>query len=352
MDGKRPMRWSDSMEGERSVANTSLKLVLPSDGELYQSSLDFMGHSGLNVLRPSARSYTGQIPALAGVEVLFQRTADITQKVEEGSADLGITGMDRYLEYRNDEQRVVSLIDDLRFGRCEFVLGVPESWLDVTSVADLADLALEFRQTGKQLRIANKYPRLLRQYLFERGINYFTLVPASGSLEAAPAAGYADLIADITSTGTTLRENRLKTLEDGTILVSQACLIANPLLLAASPTALQLARSVVELMEAHLHAEPFYRLSANVRGSSAEDVSATILARPDLAGLRGPTVARVYNVEEQDWHSVSLLVKKEKLLEAVDHLRGCGAVDISASQVSYLFDGHSQAYQNLFEDES
>ena len=335
----------------RSGAMGAVRLVLPSDGDLYDASLRFLEACGLSVLRPSARRYTARIPALAEVEVLFQRTADITQKVEEGSAELGITGLDRYLEYRNDEKRVVTLIDDLHFGRCEFVLAVPDSWLDVTSVADLADLALEFRQKGKQLRIATKYPRLLRRYLFDRGINYFTLVPASGTLEAAPAAGYADLIADLTSTGSTLRENRLKTLEEGAILVSQACLIGNPLLLAASPGVRRCSRSLVELMEAHIRAEPFYRLTANVRGQSAEEVSATILARPDLAGLRGPTVARVYNVEEQEWHSVSLLVKKEKLLEAVDHLRDSGAVDIAASQVSYLFDGHSQAYHNLFEGE-
>ena len=327
-------------------------MVLPSDGDLYDTSMNFMQACGLSVVRPSVRRYTAQIPALAGVEVLYQRTADITQKVEEGSAELGITGLDRFLEYRNDERRVVTLLDDLHFGRCEFVLAVPDSWLDVTSVSDLAELALEFRQNGKQLRIANKYPRLLRRYLFDRGINYFTLVPASGTIEAAPAAGYADLVADLTSTGATLRENGLKTLEEGTVLVSQACLIGNPILLAASPEARRLARSIVELMEAHLQAEPFYRLTANVQGLSAEDVSATILARPDLAGLRGPTVARVYNIEEQEWHSVSLLVKKEKLLEAVDHLRDCGAVDIAASQVSYLFDGHSQAYHNLFGQET
>ena len=345
------MQWNDGGEPMRSGAMGAVRLVLPSDGDLYDASLRFLEACGLSVLRPSARRYTARIPALAEVEVLFQRTADITQKVEEGSAELGITGLDRYLEYRNDEKRVVTLIDDLHFGRCEFVLAVPDSWLDVTSVADLADLALEFRQKGKQLRIATKYPRLLRRYLFDRGINYFTLVPASGTLEAAPAAGYADLIADLTSTGSTLRENRLKTLEEGAILVSQACLIGNPLLLAASPGVRRCSRSLVELMEAHIRAEPFYRLTANVRGESAEEVSATILARPDLAGLRGPTVARVYNVEEQEWHSVSLLVKKEKLLEAVDHLRDSGAVDIAASQVSYLFDGHSQAYHNLFEGE-
>jgi len=325
-----------------------LRIALPSDGELYDSTIAFMRACGLTVSRPNSRRYTGTVPAIPGVEVLFQRTADVTQKVEEGSAELGVTGLDRVLEYRNDEARASVLIEDLEYGRCEFVMAVPDSWMDVTSLSDLADLALEFRQEGKQLRIATKYPRLLRGYLYERGINYFTLVPASGAMEAAPSAGYADLIADLTDTGVTLRENQLKQLDEGTILASQACLIANPVLLSVSSEALALARSIVELMEGHLRAEPYYRLTANVRAASAEEVSSTVLARPDLAGLRGPTVARVYNIEEQDWFNVSLLIKKGQLLEAVDHLRDCGAIDVAASQLSYLFDGHSEAYENLF----
>ena len=325
-----------------------LRIALPSDGELYESTLAFMKSCGLAVSRPNSRRYIGTVPAIPGVEVLFQRTADVTQKVEEGSAELGVTGLDRVLEYRNDEARASVLIEDLEYGGCEFVMAVPDSWMDVTSLSDLADLALEFRQEGKQLRIATKYPRLLRAFLYERGINYFTLVSASGAMEAAPAAGYADLIADLTASGVTLRENQLKTLDDGTILASQSCLIANPVLLAESGEALALARSIVELMEGHLRAEPYYRVTANVRATSAEEVSSTVLARPDLAGLRGPTVARVYNVEEQDWFNVSLLIKKGQLLEAVDHLRDCGAIDVAASQLSYLFDGHSEAYQTLF----
>ena len=326
----------------------ALRIALPSDGELYDSTLAFMRACGLTVSRPNSRRYTGTVPAIPGVEVLFQRTSDVASKVEEGSAELGVTGLDRVLEYRNDERRASVLIEDLEYGRCDFVLAVPDSWMDVTSLSDLADLALEFRQEGKQLRIATKYPRLLRGYLYERGINYFTLVPASGAMEAAPAAGYADLIADVTATGTTLRENQLKQLDEGTILSSQSCLIANPVSLGASGEALALARSIVELMEGHLRAEPFYRVTANVRAASAEEVSSTVLARPDLAGLRGPTVARVYNIEEQDWFNVSLLIKKDRLLEAVDHLRDCGAIDVAASQLSYLFDGHSEAYQALF----
>ena len=337
-----------AQEQNKRNGKALLRLALPSDGELYDSTMNFMRACGLTVLRPNSRRYTGTVPSIPGVEILFQRSADVSQKVEEGSSELGITGLDRVLEYRNDEGRASVLIEDLEYGRCEFVMAVPDSWMDVTSLSDLADLALEFRQEGKQLRIYTKYPRLLRSYLYERGINYFTLVPASGAMEAAPAAGYADLIADLTATGVTLRENRLKQLDEGTILTSQSCLIANPVLLSTSGEALALARSIVELMEGHLRAEPYYRVTANVRASSPEEVSSTVLARPDLAGLRGPTVARVYNVEEQDWFNVSLLIKKGQLLEAVDHLRGCGAIDVAASQLSYLFDGHSEAYQALF----
>ena len=230
----------------------ALRLVLPSDGDLHEPTLSFLQACGLAVLRPSARRYTAHIPALPGMEVLFQRTADVTQRVEEGSAELGITGLDRYLEFRGDERRVVPLINDLGYGRCDLVLAVPESWLDITSVDDLADLALEFYQEGKQLRIATKYRRLLRRHLFDRDINLFTLVPVSGTVEAAPGAGYADLIADLRDTGSTLRENRLKTLEGGTILAAQACLIGSPPLLAEAGEGRHLARALMEMMEAHL----------------------------------------------------------------------------------------------------
>ena len=311
--------------------------------------MSFLASCGVKVSRPNARRYTGSIPSLPGIDVLFQRTADITSKVEEGSAEMGITGLDRLMEYRHDDDSVVPVMDDLGFGGCDYVLAVPDSWLDVTSIDDLADLALEFHERGRQLRIATKYPRLLRRYLFERGINFFTLVPASGTLEAAPIAGYADLIADLSATGTTLRENRLKTLEGGTILTSQACLIANPASLVGCPSDLQLAQSFTEMLEARLRAEPYYRITANVQGRSAEDVSAMILARPEIAGIQGPTVARVFSVEEDDWYAVSLLIRKNRLLDAVSHLRECGGVDVAAAQLSYLFKGQSQAFKGFMD---
>ena len=325
-----------------------LRVALPSDGDLYQASLDFLEACGVPVDRPSARRYTAQIPALPGAATLFQRASDIPQKVEEGSAELGITGLDRFLEQRREGSPAIPIIHDLSFGHCDLVLAVPDSWLDVTAMSDLADLAVEFHQRGRQLRIATKYPRLLQGYMHSKGVYYFSLVQASGSLEAAPAAGYADLIADLTASGATLRENRLKAVEDGTIVTSQACLIGNRELLGRSPQALKLARSLLEIVEGHLRAGPFYRLTANVRASSPDEVSTSIFARSDLAGLRGPTVSKVYNPEE-DWYAVSLMVPKEKLLETVDHLRQVGGVDISASQVSYLFKDRCLAYERLLE---
>ena len=324
-----------------------LRLALPSDGDLYEPCLAFFRACGLEVQRKSSRQYTAHIPSVAGAEVLLQRNADITQKVEEGSAELGVVGFDRFLEQRREGSRVIPLIGDLGFGRCDLVLAVPESWLDVTSVNDLGDLAVEFRHTGRQLRIATKYPHLASKYLFARGIYHFTIVQASGSLEAAPAAGYADLIADLMASGTTLRENRLKTLEEGNILESSACLIGNRELLMRAPHTLGLARSILEIIEGHLEAGSYFRLTANMRGQSPEEVSVNILSRPDLAGLQGPTISRVYNLDDQDWYSVSLVVPRDCLREAVDHLRQAGGKDISASQVSYLFKGECRSYQTL-----
>ncbi len=323
-----------------------IRLALPSEGELHDTSMSFLGASGLSVHRPNSRRYTATIPALPGTTVLFQRSQDVTTKVEEGSADLGICGMDRYLEYRQEEGGAILVMEDLGFGGCELVVQVPDAWVDVTTMDDLADVALAFRQQGRQLRVVTKYFRLVQRFLLEHGINYFTLITAAGALEAAPAAGYGDIIVDITATGTTMRENRLKTLEDGVVLSSQACLVGNKKAF-ANPDVLKTTRAMLEMMEGHLQARAFCRLTANVRADSPEEVARIILSRRDLSGLQGPTVSRVYSASEESWYSVSLVVARDRLLEEVEHLRRAGANDISSSQVSYLFRKSCKAYEGL-----
>ena len=149
---------------------------------------------------------------------------------------------------------------------------VPDSWLDVDSMSDLADLSVDMREHGRDLKIATKYPRLVERHMLRHGVSYYSVVQSSGTLEAAPAMGFADIIADISSTGTTMRENRLKTVENGTILASQACIIGNGRRLAEEPVALRETRILLEQAEAHLRARDFFSITANILGTSPEEV--------------------------------------------------------------------------------
>ena len=188
-----------------------LRLAVPSSGPLHEITLSFLRSCGLSVSRTNSRRYTAQIPTLAGMQVIFLRNSDVPPMVEEGSADLGIVGRDRFLEMRREGGSTDVVIAELGYGHCKLEMGVPDSWVDVTSLADLADVAMrEFREKHTDLRVATKYPRLVGGFLLNNGISYFLLVQSSGALEVAPAMGYADVIADITSTGATMRENRLK----------------------------------------------------------------------------------------------------------------------------------------------
>jgi ATP phosphoribosyltransferase len=298
------------------------------------------------VRRSSSRRYTGTLSQINGATVLFQRSADITSKIEDGTTDLGIVGLDRYYECRKEGGDAILLMETLGFGSCRVVIAVPDAWVDVTSIQDLADLSLEFHQIGREFRVVTMYPRLVNRYFLANGVNYYTLVSAAGTLESAPASGYADLIVDITDTGSTLRENHLKTIEGGTILSSQACLVGNIANLTSDETAMSQVRAVLERMEAHIRAGGVYRLIANVRGSTDEAIAKKVLARPDLAGLQGPTVSPVFG-REPGWYSLSLVVQSQRLLDAVEHLRAVGATDISASQVSYLFQRQCNAFDLL-----
>lgn len=324
-----------------------MRLAIPSDGELYESTLGFLRSSGLPIERSSPRRYTASIRAIPNTTVLFQRAGDIPLKVEEGSADLGISGLDRFLEMRSEGWDSILIMEDLGFGRCELVMGVPDSWVDVTSMGDLADLSIDLRERGKDLRIATKYPRLVQRHLFRHGVNYFSLVQSSGTLEAAPAMGFADVIADITSSGATMRENRIKTLEDGTILASQACLIGNRFLLAQEYATCQETEALLEHVEAYLRARDFFSITANIRGDSPDEVAAHVTQRPEVSGLKGPTISRVYSDDAGTWYAVTMVVPRDKLLVAVEHLRRIGGESVTVVQAYYVFQEQCKSYQDL-----
>ena len=325
-----------------------LRLAVPSDdGALYEPSLAFLASCGMSISRPNPRSYTAHISSLPDVVVHFQRGSDIAFKVEEGSADLGLVGYDRFQETQREGGDTGIVIENLGFGQAQLVLAVPDSWVDVTSLADLADLSLDFREQGMDLRVATKYPRLVERFLLKGGVAYFSLVPSSGTLEAAPAMGYADIISDITSSGTTLRENRLKTIHGGTVMVSEACLISNRTLLNGDEEKLKSATALTERIEARLKALEYYSVTANMQGEDAGEVARYVREHADISGLRGPTISQVYANGDEGWFAVTVIVERDRMLPALERFREIGGTSVTVSQPDYVFHSRSDAVERL-----
>jgi ATP phosphoribosyltransferase len=328
---------------------SALRIALPSKA-WEDDTLRFLGQCGLRIDRSNPRQYRARMHGLptGPAEVIFQRASDIFDEVSGGSVDLGITGYDIVAEHRAEEDDIVVVHAELGFRRCALVVAVPEGWVDVSSVSDLAEVAAELRSAGRELRVATKYANLTRQFLYDRGITYFDLVEVSGAIEAAPALETADIICDLTSSGVTLRENRLKPISGGKVVESQACLIGNRRTLVADTDRLDATRGLLELIEAYLRSRRQVSITANIQGESAEAVARRVMASGGAAGLRGPTVARVFPKDaEGEWFALTVIVAEDALLAAVESLRRAGASEITATQVRYVFEHRSWSFEAL-----
>jgi ATP phosphoribosyltransferase len=211
-----------------SAAASPLILAVPSKGRLQQNAESFFARCGLDLVKPrGARDYRGAIAGFDGVEVAYLSAAEITAQLAQGAAHLGVTGEDLVREMipRSDER--VVLVTGLGFGFANVVVAVPQAWIDVRSMADLDDVATAFRlKHERKMRLATKYANLTRGFFAEHGVVDYRIVESTGATEGAPAAGTAEMIVDITTTGATLAANGLKVVDDGVILRSQANLVA------------------------------------------------------------------------------------------------------------------------------
>jgi ATP phosphoribosyltransferase len=208
----------------------TLTLALPSKGRLREQTLELFARAGLAVELPAdERKYRARLAGREDIELAFLSASEIAGELGAGGIDLGITGEDLLRETLASWESRCEIAAPLGFGRADVVVAVPEAWLDVDGMADLDDVASDFRQRhGRRLRIATKYWRLTQQFFSgKHGIQVYRIVESLGATEGAPAAGLADVIVDITTTGSTLRANHLKVLGDGVILRSQACLVAS-----------------------------------------------------------------------------------------------------------------------------
>ena len=218
-----------------------LILAVPSKGRLMEETANAFAAAGLTLRKTgNERGYRGEIVELPGVDVAFISASEIAWYLKTGRVHLGVTGEDLVSEQMSDAKTRVATLKKLGFGRADVVVAVPEAWLDVDTMADLDDVAAEFRQRhGRRLRIATKYWRLTQQFFSQKhGIQVYRIVESLGATEGAPAAGSADIVVDITTTGSTLRANHLKILSDGIILKSQACLVTAKIERSAADAAL------------------------------------------------------------------------------------------------------------------
>jgi ATP phosphoribosyltransferase len=208
---------------------SGLIIAVPSKGRLEADTRRIFVEAGLTIDRPGgARSYQGDIDALPDIAVRFLPASEIARDLIRGKAHIGVTGVDLIHEASEQGPDAVDFVKPLGFGNADVVVAVPDAWIDVVSMRDLADVASDFRAGHKRwLRVATKYLNLTRRYFVKFGIAEYRIVESLGATEAAPAVGVADLIVDITSTGSTLSANGLRVIEDGLILRSEANLIVS-----------------------------------------------------------------------------------------------------------------------------
>jgi len=206
-----------------------LTLAVPSKGRLKEQTEEFFRDAGYAIApMGGARGYLARIPALPEIEVRLLSASEIASGVIAGDIHCGISGEDLLREQAGDLERVAHLLAPLGFGRADLVVAAPASWLDVETMADVDDVAARMEaSTGRKLRVATKYVRSTRRFFTEEGVGHYRIVESAGATEGAPAAGVADLVVDITTTGATLKANGLKILSDGVILRSQAQLVAS-----------------------------------------------------------------------------------------------------------------------------
>ncbi len=314
-----------------------LVIAVPSKGRLQENAAAFFARAGLPLTQArGAREYRAALGGVADVEVLFLSAAEIVAQLARGGAHLGITGEDLVREEIADADAVVELLTPLGFGYANVVVAVPQAWIDVRTMADLDEVAVDLRtRHGRKMRVATKYVNLTRRFFAERGVADYRIVESLGATEGAPASGAAELIVDITTTGATLAANALKVLDDGTILRSEANLVAS----LKAPWGAR-ARSAAATVLTRIAGEEAARTTREIRAgldprqADMDDLAARYDARPPAG--------------REDGRELVLHCPAARVFEVVDELLGRGAEDVTVRTLDYVFRPTNPLSERLF----
>src|ERR1039457_5039309 len=317
---------------------SALVLAAPAKGRLQENAEAFFARSGLTLIKPrGARDYRGAIAGLDGVEVAYLSASEITSQLAAGAVHLGVTGEDLVREMIPAADSKVVLIEGLGFGHANVVVAVPQAWIDVRTMADLDDVGTSFRHThGRKMRVATKYIKLTRDFFSAHGIVDYRIVESSGATEGAPAAGSADLIVDITTSGATLAANGLKIVEDGIILRSQANLVA-----ARSAhwgeAERETARVILDRIAAQQRARGFREVRARFAACDASLVAKAQEKFGVETPFGGPTSSGM----------LTLHCPPEQVYALTSFLRENGAEAVAVADLDYVFSRDNPLYAKL-----
>jgi ATP phosphoribosyltransferase len=339
MAGSDNGHWFKSRAILMSVrSNEPLVLAIPSKGRLQENAAAFFARAGLDIAQGrGAREYRGSLAGMDNVEIAFLPAADIVAELAAGNVHLGVTGEDLIRESIPDADSRVALLAPLGFGHANVVVAVPRAWIDVRSMTDLEDVAAAFRaRRGVRMRVATKYVHLTRRFFAERHVADYRIVESLGATEGAPAAGKAELIVDITTTGSTLAANALRVLDDGVILRSQANLVA-----ALRADWSTFAREKARIILAHIAAEEEARTTREV-SALLPQFDETLLAQAKAAFS-----ARL-RFSASDGR-LTLNCPKDKAAPLADWLIAQGADHVCVAVQDYVFSAQNPLYEKLIE---
>ncbi len=306
-----------------------LVLALPSKGRLKEQVDAWLADAGFALQAAGgARGYAATLSNLPGVEVRLLSASDIAGALATGEAHLGVTGED-LLRERGALDAAAMLLLPLGFGHADLVVAAPRSWPDVDRMADVAAVAHDvLTHTGRRLRVATKFTTLTRAFFARHGVTEYRIVESMGATEGAPAAGAAELVVDITTTGATLEANGLKMLDDGLIVRSQAQLAAS---LTASWTAAMLAdaRRLLLTLEARVRARTMSTLS----WPAHQDAQ----ARDAVRAIVG----------DDGWRSDGALIRSAAVMDATTALADAGVGPVAVESPVYVFSPASDGVETL-----
>ena len=318
-----------------TASSSPLVIAVPSKGRLQENAAAFFARAGLTLVQGrGARDYRGRIAELDGVEIAFVSAAEIVALLASGNAHMGVTGEDLLRESISAVESKVELLAPLGFGHANVVVAVPQAWIDVKTMADLEDVAAAFRaRRGTRMRVATKYVSLTRRFFAEQHVTDYRIVESLGATEGAPAAGAAELIVDITTTGATLAANALKVLDDGVILRSEANLVAS---LAADWGAAT--RETARILLSRIAAEEAARTTREI-AAYLPSVPADLFVKAEAA-----FAARRRSATD-GW--VVLTCPTGKVAALADWLIARGAEDVTVAALDYVFSATNPLYEKL-----